>query len=446
MHTRATSDRTWPDSACFWSITLTWPFYIFGALYVVGPLLAWILFGAVLVSTYLNPLQQADLPLLFRLPPIVWCWIVSCVCLLVIIWVGHANWDLGIAQTIKSSFGWAKGWALIAIFILAGSVLKISAQSLVRAQAIQGGVTLIVLPLLLIAPMLGLPQKLYTSPLEIIGGPGPEYFSVYLYTIDPATMAPRWQFYAPWAPFAGLLGVTLALFSFEDKHPFWKYVGTLGGISMIAFSQSRMSIISLVICFIFPRMLVRLKDPFWLLILAVIILLAGIFEPMLKELIAANVDNFNGARAASSRVRETLQSIAFYRWHTEAYWWGHGTVERGPHLVEFMPIGSHHTWYALLYVKGALGFATFLIPFLWHCLLATKDAVLSPRGRLPMALLLNLVILTFGENIEIEAYLLWPIFVMLGIHCREVYQSQLNRISNPREFSKTVTMLHHRSV
>ena len=429
------NERKWADSVCFWSITLTWPFYILGALYVVGPLLAWMLFCVVVVSAYLNPDRVPDFPIFFRLPLIVWCWLFSSVCLLVIIWVGHANWDLGVAQTIKSSFGWAKGWALIAIFILAGAVLKISAKSLVRAQAIQGVVTLIILPLLLIAPTLGLPQKLYTSPLEIIGGPGPEYFTVYFYTIDPSTMTPRWQFYAPWAPFAGLLGVTLALFAFEDKHPFWKYAGALGGVSIIVFSQSRMSMISLVACFAVPRILIRLKDPFWLFILAGIVLLAGIFEPTLKEMIASNVDSFNGARAASSRVRETLQSIAFYRWQTEAYWWGHGTVERGPHLVEFMPIGSHHTWYALLYVKGALGFVTFLVPFFWHCVLATKDAVLSPRGRLPMALLLNLVILTFGENIEIEAYLLWPVFVMLGIHCKDVYQSQLTENSNSRQYS-----------
>lgn len=434
--------RTWPDAFCFWSITLTWPFYILGALYVVGPLLAWTFFGAVVIKTYLTPFDQTSLPIFLRLPSIVWCWLISSVFLLVIIWIGHADWDLGLAQTIKSSFGWAKGWALIAIFILAGTSLKISRLSLVRAQSIQGFFTLMVLPLLLVAPMLGLPQKLYTSPLEVIGGPGPEYFTVYLYTIDPATMTARWQFYAPWAPFAGLLGVTMVLFSLEDRRLFWKLSGILGGISIILFSQSRMSMISLVACFILPRILVRLKDPFWLFVLAAVVLIAGVFEPTLQELLASNVDSFNGARAASSRVRETLQSIAFYRWQTEAYWWGHGTVERGPHLVEFMPIGSHHTWFALLYVKGACGFVTFLIPFLWHFLFAVKEAVIGTQGRLPLALLLNLVILTFGENIEIEAYLLWPIFVMLGIHCREVFQSQLIAEPHTPEFSARFAPLH----
>ena len=433
--------RTWPEAFCFWSITLTWPFYILGALYVVGPLLAWAFLGAVVLKAYLTPIDEESLPIGLRLPPIVWCWLISSLCLLVIIWIGHADWDLGLAQTIKSSFGWAKGWALIAIFILAGASLKISRVCLVRAQAIQGFFTLMVLPILLVAPMLGLPQKLYTSPLEVIGGPGPEYFTVYLYTIDPATMTARWQFYAPWAPFAGLLGVTMVLFSLEDRRFFWKVAGILGGISIIIFSQSRMSMISLVACFILPRILIKLKDPFWLFVLAAVVLIAGVFEPALQELLATNVDSFNGARAASSRVRETLQSIAFYRWQTEAYWWGHGTVERGPHLVEFMPIGSHHTWFALLYVKGACGFITFLIPFLWHFLFTVKEAILSTQGRLPLALLLNLVILTFGENIEIEAYLLWPIFVLLGIHCKEVFQSQMTAEPRVVEFSARLVPL-----
>jgi hypothetical protein len=47
-----------------------------------------------------------------------------------------------------------------------------------------------------------------------------------------------------------------------------------------------------------------------------------------------------------------LGEIAQQRWRHEAFWFGHGMVERGPHLVEYMPIGSHHSWYGLLLSKG----------------------------------------------------------------------------------------------
>ena len=132
------------------------------------------------------------------------------------------------------------------------------------------------------------------------------------------------------------------------------------------------------------------------------------------------IDGFRSARADSTRVRETLQRIARERWSNEAVWFGHGQVEPGPHLVEYMPIGTHHTWWALLFVKGVVGFLALAVPFLAHFLYVAKDAVVHPGGRLPFGIFLVFLILSMGENIEIEAYLLWPALVMLGVHLREV--------------------------
>ena len=37
-----------------------------------------------------------------------------------------------------------------------------------------------------------------------------------------------------------------------------------------------------------------------------------------------------------------------------------------------------------------------------------------------MGILMTMVLLSFGENIEIEAYMLWPGLILLGVHLREV--------------------------
>jgi hypothetical protein len=95
-------------------------------------------------------------------------------------------------------------------------------------------------------------------------------------------------------------------------------------------------------------------------------------------------------------------------------------VQPGSHAVEYMLIGSHHTWYGLLFVKGLVGFLALLVPFVWQLLLALKDAAKGPRGRLPLGIMMTLTMLSFGENIEIEAYLLWPGLIVLGIHAREI--------------------------
>lgn len=135
------------------------------------------------------------------------------------------------------------------------------------------------------------------------------------------------------------------------------------------------------------------------------------------------VSAFKGARADSTRVRETLQLIAGERWRNEAFWFGHGTVHPGAHVVEYMPIGSHHTWWGLLFVKGLVGMLALLVPLVWQTALALLDAARHPRGRLPLSIMMTIVLLSFGENVEIEAYMLWPGLLVLGEHAARLRQS-----------------------
>lgn len=402
------------------TLTLTWPFYAIGALYVVGPVLAWMLGALALVVLYLGPAVRDDMRATGPIPLIVWVWIAGMAMMLVALWVGHMNWDLGLTKTIKSSIGWAKGWALIALFPLIGAVLPIRREVLVRGQCIIGLWTLILAPILLAAPFIGLPERIFTSPFKAVGGPGPEYFSVYFFTWDPASWTPRWQFFAPWSPFAALLGIIMLLFALEERSIKWRSIGVAAGLLMILASKSRMGLVGVVACTIGPRMMpLILRGWAWQAVaglMASMAVLGGVVISAATDF----VDAFKGARADSTRVRATLQRIASERWQNDAYWFGHGTVHPGAHLVEYMPIGSHHTWYGLLFVKGVVGMVSLLIPFVWQTLLTMVDAARSNRGALPMGIMMTFTLLSFGENIEIQAYLLWPALMLLGIHAREM--------------------------
>lgn len=402
------------------TLTLTWPLYALGALYVVGPVLGWSLAGLTALVLYLGPAVRPDLRATGPVPGVVWLWIAGMGVMLIALWVGHLDWSMGLKQTIKSSIGWAKGWALLALFPLAGAILPIRRAILVRAQCVVGLWTLILAPLLLIAPYIGLPERIFTSPLKAIGGPGPEYFSVFLFTFDPASWTPRWQFFAPWSPFAALIGVIMVLFALEEKDRRWMLCGLLAGLLMIFASKSRMGLVGLIACTGGPRLMpLVLKTWAWIALAAATASLAVVATSLITGLQSA-IYAFKNARADSTRVRATLQRIAYERWQEEAVWFGHGRVAPGPHLVEYMPIGSHHTWYGLLFVKGLVGFFAFLVPMLAQLWLAARDAALSPRGFLPLGIVMTMTLLSFGENIEIEAYLLWPALLMLGIHAREV--------------------------
>ncbi|ETX28227.1 capsular biosynthesis protein [Roseivivax isoporae] len=421
------SPRTPAERLLCRAILWTWGLYAIGALYVAGPVLAWLVGGLAALSLYLGPAIRPDLRATGPVPPVIWAWILGMAVMLVALWAGHLDWGLGMKKTIKSSVGWAKGWALLALFPLAGAILPIRREVLVRAQCVLGLQTLLIAPVLLAAPYLGLPERLFTSPLQAVGGPGPEYFSVYLFTLDPASWTPRWQFYAPWSPFAALLGVIMVLFALEDRAPGWKAAGIAAGLLMILASKSRMGLVGLVACTLGPRLLPLLLRGWAWQVGAALTASLAVLGPGLLQAGRTGVTAFRSARADSTRVRETLQSIARQRWRDEAVWFGHGTVEPGPHLVEFMPIGSHHTWWGLLFVKGLAGFLALLVPLAWHTALALRDAARTPRGALPLGLLMTLWLLSFGENIEIEAYMLWPALVVLGIHAREMADARPRR-------------------
>jgi hypothetical protein len=124
------------------------------------------------------------------------------------------------------------------------------------------------------------------------------------------------------------------------------------------------------------------------------------------------------SRADSTRVRAALNDMASYRWNTEAVWFGHGIVERGSHYVEFMPIGSHHNWYGLLFVKGLVGFLGFAIPFGITGIVLFYKCQTNRIAQLGLGLFLILGFFSMSENIEALAYMTWPAWLLIGISLR----------------------------
>jgi len=141
----------------------------------------------------------------------------------------------------------------------------------------------------------------------------------------------------------------------------------------------------------------------------------GVTFPMLMEGLDKFSEQFAAARKDSSRVRAALGRIAVYRWQTEAPTWGHGIVESGPHMVEYMPIGSHHTWYGLLFVKGLVGFVALAIPMIYSLGDLLIKSQRSDTAKLGLTMTLVVFLYTFGENLEILAYLYWPGLIAIGM-------------------------------
>ena len=396
---------------------ITWSFgyYLIGGLYVLGPVLGWSLL-----------LMLARRDGLRAVPAVMWAWVVGMLVMLVAVVMAHADYGLGLGPTIKSSIGWAKGWALMAVFILIGSG-QIRIEVLSRAMCVLGVQILCLLPLLAMAWAVGLPGHLYVSPLSIVGGPGPEYFAVELYGLNAQNGLPRWRLFAPWAPAMGLVMSCFVLIAMHERRPLLRAAGILGMLMAIYGSGSRLGLIALPVVAVVLTVWRHMDRPVLYLAMAPASLVVGVMAPYIQTLIEDFTHRFHGARADSSRVRAALGRIAVQRWETEAYWWGHGNVERGPHLVEYMPIGSHHTWYGLLFVKGMVGLIALAVPMSWTAWMLLVGGRTSKAGVSAFGILMILGLYALSENLEMLAYLYWPGLVVLGMGLRDVANERRRR-------------------
>ena len=204
----------------------------------------------------------------------------------------------------------------------------------------------------------------------------------------------------------------MALFERDRR---FKIIGLVAAVAICLMTRSRMAQLFLVVYPPLVWSLSRLSRPWLLAMGAAVSAAGGLIADRLLAAVQDAVQAFRAARADSTRVREALGRIAIERWWEDAPVWGHGVVARGRHYVEFMPIGSHHTWYGLLYVKGAVGLVALLVPLVWTFIEMLLLAQVARLGRMGLALTLLLAFYSFGENLEILAYLIWPGLLLIGI-------------------------------
>ncbi len=415
MATFSAEIKTHEESLVHGVIVGTWALWAVGAVYHVYPLLAWYLAG--LAFARRMALTSDDRPLQ-PIPIGVWLWIAGAITMAIALVIGHINYDFGPLEILKSLFGWAKGWALFALLPFAGATLRIRPQVLFRAMNILSLQTLALTPLFLLAAAANLPPVLYISPLMYLGGGGEAFFEVGTHWIDPGANDVRLRYFAPWAPAAALvaqIGLVMGLF---DRDWRWRAVGILSALVVCYCAKSRLSLVAIPLLLIAIPALSQLHRPVITAMTGFVAVFGALFFTSIQRIIDQAITAFTSARADSSRVRATLQRIAQHRWANEAPWFGHGAVERGPHLVEFMPIGSHHTWNGLLFVKGAVGFGAHAIPLAWTFIACVIKAQKDRTARAALGVTLVLFVNSFGENLEILAYLTWPGLLLIGIAMR----------------------------
>ena len=392
------------------SLAMTYPIYFIGGLYFLGSAIGYLLLTIFLLRAYL----LMERPKIY-IPRVIWIWVIGMLLMLLALWIAHIDRELGFAKTIKSTIGWLKGWALLALFPLIGAVSNIR-PSVISRGCCHIGVQTIIFAIFGIAVFaVGLSGELYVSPLKILGGTGPDFFQVRLFGINPETGYPRWPFFSPWAPAAGLLSCLYLIICLQEKNLLWRFLGIAGALTMCLLCQSRAGWAIFLLVIPGSFLLSRLHNPIAIVtagLLVPILLLLG--QPIVEMALGVYQD-IRDSRPDSTRVRGTLARLAIEAWQHEAPIWGHGIVERGPKIVEHMPIGTHHTWYGLLYVKGLVGAISLAIPLILTIGYLLYESHRHTIAKAGLSIIIVLSLYSFFENLEILTYLYWPALIMIGI-------------------------------
>ena len=339
--------------------------------------------------------------------------------------MGHLDFELGDFQTISSLFDFLKSWALFALLPLVGC-LRVRPQLIYRAICIACLQSLIFIAANYAMILLHIPAISYVSPLHAIGRGGSGYYTVSIAgsVFDPLSPTSgneiRMQLLAPWAPALGLVGNVYFFLARQEANNRWRWIGMVGAVAMIWVSVSRAAMICLPSVMLLTWISPIFTRPMMQIIGGGVSFLVGIFATVIIDLFKDFQEQFTNARAGSSRIRKLLGEIELYRWRKEAPVWGHGISESpGPKTVEHMPIGSHDTWFALLFIKGLVGFIALAVPLAWSLIDLVIKGQDSKTARVGLSILLVLLVFTFSEGIDILIYIYWPGLVMVGIAFKE---------------------------
>jgi hypothetical protein len=384
--------QNFEERLIWYSIIGTYGFYFTSLLYFVGFTLGWILFFY-LCKRLWNQTKHTPLEKRINVPWILWLWLVCMLVIAIAKFVGCINNELGTNQAIRSIISWPTDWALLALFLLIGC-LNIRPQLIYRAVCILCLQSLILIPFFYLALILHLPAHLYSSPIERLIQNGEVYYSVNFYAIEYGTNETRLFLFAPWGPALGLIGNVYFFLALREPNKRWRWLGIVGSLAMTIVSVSRLSLIAIPIVFLLVLFISNITKPVTPIVIGGVSFLFGIFSTVILDAAGEGKDKFYNARPDSSRVHHALAEIVSERWK-ETPIWGHGAPEvPGPKVVAGMPIGSHHTWFSLLFIQGLVGFTAFLVPMLLSFISLAIKAHKSATARVALSFFLTLFLFT----------------------------------------------------
>lgn len=326
---------------------------------------------------------------------------------------------LRVMFTLQNAF-----WAMLGMLIAIGGEARLASPRIVRATSVQA-LALLALAALSIGlayvvdlPHLHVPSllKLFVSQEE---GAMPDYLTMRFFLMDELMggKSLRLILFFPWPSALALVGaMTVLVCAFETSRA-WKIGAMLGGGASIVFGYSRTIALCMAAALVVLAV-ARLSGRGKLVACGVTGLACNAalvlgFDPF--EAADALSEGFTAIRPGSSLARNIvydrtwkliLDSPAF------GYGWGdHAPTARWVPI----PIGSHSTFYGVLYLGGVFNFAVLCVAFAATVVLAAARLRDRPRQALTLLVILAIMsVIALADSFNYFVPSLVPVLIWMG--------------------------------
>lgn len=246
-----------------------------------------------------------------------------------------------------------------------------------------------------------------------------EFFSIRLFNhSDLAGGGIRALAYTPYPTFAGAIACLFGIAVLGDKNVQRKWLALIGWLFLLVLSQSRASVVLFFIGLsAYYLLLLRRRYLFGLLGSA--FLLLGVFLPEIIRAADTMYTEVTERRMSSSVVRYNLRTIAYDEWrYGTRQTMGSGQTIPGGEITAGMPVGTHDSAFAYLFLRGTLGVALIFFPIGMTLIYAFQDGF-SPEARMSAVFSMLLLFYAYVESLETLYIYIWPALVVIGLMLKD---------------------------
>ncbi len=326
------------------------------------------------------------------------------------------------------------GWLVLGMALFVGRHYRLVTPRTIRAVAVLGAwLFAFGIVSLFLYFVVGMPRLIVASPLaSLVPSDLPAvqfHLTMTFFASEPflGREWPRLTLFYPWPVALSFTGIAIVLISLQERALLWRLLGVLGGILAIATSLSRAGYVIFFACLGILFWLKLERGLRWLFAIAGLglVVLAIAAEPGLLNITDVLYDRFTSARAGSSSARHLVYE-ASYDAFLERPITGHGWP--GPYLHPKIPIplGSHSTFYGVLYTGGLITIVPlFLAAIVTVGRLFLRAQDRGSHARVAFLIVFSLTVIAYGEGVYSFIIPVLPAFLWVGGTIAEEKRAQL---------------------